>query len=293
LAAALIEGGRLGWSDSGVIAAFGAGVILAVVFVVHEHRTEEPILPLSLFRRPMFARTSLIGLLVNIPFYGLIFVFSLYFQQIDGLSPLRTGLAFVPMMAVILPGNLLAPRLAERFGAPAIIAVGCLISAIGCLALLGIEPGTSYWALCGQLVAIGVGIAVPVPPLASALLGSVEKLRSGVAAGVFNSARQTGSVLGVALFGSLIVQANDFLFGVRAALVVSALLLVAAAIAIGWRNRGAGVEHKGFTPTAEALRVFQAASSKQALPLQERAQPRDGDDGAAWSNPHREYQESI
>jgi len=48
------------------------------------------------------------------------------------------------MMAVILPGNLLAPRLAERFGAPAIIAMGCLISAAGCLALLGIKPGTSY-----------------------------------------------------------------------------------------------------------------------------------------------------
>jgi DHA2 family methylenomycin A resistance protein-like MFS transporter len=223
----------------------------------------------------------------------LIFVFSLYFQQIDGPSPLRTGLAFVPMMAVILPGNLLAPRLAERFDAPAIIAIGCLISAAGCLALLGIEPGTSYWALCGQLVAIGVGIAVPVPPLASALLGSVEKSRSGIAASVFHSARQTGSVLGVALFGSLIVQANDFLFGVRAVLVVSALLLVAAAIAIGWRNSGERAEHAGFTRKTEALHVFQAALSKQVPQLQARAQPGDGDDGAARFNPHREYQESI
>ena len=60
LAAALIEGGRLGWSDSRVIAAFGAAVLLAVLFLVHERRAEEPILPLSLFSRPMFARTSLI-----------------------------------------------------------------------------------------------------------------------------------------------------------------------------------------------------------------------------------------
>jgi DHA2 family methylenomycin A resistance protein-like MFS transporter len=107
-----------------------------------------------------------------------------------------------------------------------------LISAAGCLALLGIEPGTSYWLLCGQLVAMGCGIALSVPPLTSALLGSVEKSRSGVAAGVLNSARQTGSALGVALFGSLIVQANHFLFGVRAALVISALLLVATTIAM-------------------------------------------------------------
>ena len=56
-------------------------------------------LPLSLFAHRMFALTSLVGLLVNIAFYGLIFVFSLYFQQINGLSPLATGFAFVPMMA--------------------------------------------------------------------------------------------------------------------------------------------------------------------------------------------------
>jgi predicted MFS family arabinose efflux permease len=106
-----------------------------------------------------------------------------------------------------------------------------------------------------------------VPRLASALLGSVEKSRSGVAASVFNFARQTGSVLGVALFGSLIAQANDFLFGVSAALVVSALLLVAAAIAVRWRNRGERVEHGGFTRKTEALRVFQAALSKQVPPI--------------------------
>jgi MFS transporter, DHA2 family, methylenomycin A resistance protein len=76
--------------------------------------------------------------------------------------------------------------------------------------------------------------------LTSALLGSVEKSRSGLAAGVLNSARQTGSVPGVALFGSLIEGTNDFIFGGRAALVISALLLVAAAggIVIGWPARG-------------------------------------------------------
>jgi DHA2 family methylenomycin A resistance protein-like MFS transporter len=69
-----------------------------------------------------------------------------------------------------------------------------------------------------------------VPPLTSTLLGSVEKSRSGIAAGVLNSARQTGSVLGVALFGSLI--GRDFLFGAHLALIVSALLLAGAAAAI-------------------------------------------------------------
>jgi hypothetical protein len=72
----------------------------------------------------------------------------------------------------------------------------------------------SYWALSAQLIAIGAGLALAIPTVTSALLGSVEKSRSGVAAGVLNSAWQTGSVLGVALFGSLIRQ-NSFLSGLR------------------------------------------------------------------------------
>ncbi len=143
------------------------------------------------------------------------------------------------MMGVVLPVNLVAPRLAERFGAPAVIAAGALISAAGCLALLGIARGTSYWAIGGQLVVMGGGLGLLVPPLTSTLLGSVEKSRSGIAAGVLNSTRQTGSVLGVALFGALIGQSNGFLFGAKVALILSALLLVgaAAAIVIGGRER--------------------------------------------------------
>jgi DHA2 family methylenomycin A resistance protein-like MFS transporter len=229
LAAAIIEGGRVGWSNVYVLAGFALFIAATVLFLLREGRARHPMLPLSLFRHRMFALTALDGLLVNIAFYGLIFVFSLYFQQINGWSALATGLAFVPMMAAVLPVNLVAARLAERFGAPAVIAAGALISSAGCLALLGIARGTSYWAIGAQLVAMGAGLGLLVPPLTSALLGSVEKARSGVAAGVLNSTRQTGSVLGVALFGALIGQGHEFLFGARAALVISALLLAAAA----------------------------------------------------------------
>ena len=239
LAGAIIEGGRVGWSNVWVLAGFAAFAVLGAFFLIQERRAPQPMLPLSLFTHRMFALTSLVGLLVNIAFYGLIFVLSLYFQQVNGWSPFATGLAFVPMMGAVLPVNLLAPRLTERFGAPAVIAAGALIAAAGCLALLGIARDTSYWAICAQLLAMGGGLGLLVPPLTSTLLGSVEKSRSGIAAGVLNSTRQTGSVLGVALFGSLIGQANAFLFGARAALIISALLLVAAAavIAIGSRKK--------------------------------------------------------
>src|SRR5450631_935044 len=98
LAGAIIEGGTLGWSHPFVIAGFAASAVLVILFVRQERRAPQPMLRLSLFRHRMFALTSLVGLLVNVEFYGLIFVFSLYFQRINAMSPFATGLAFVPMM---------------------------------------------------------------------------------------------------------------------------------------------------------------------------------------------------
>jgi MFS transporter, DHA2 family, methylenomycin A resistance protein len=234
LAGAIIEGGTLGWSHPFVLSGFAAAVVLAVLFVWQERRAPQPMLPLSLFRHRMFALTALVGLFVNVAFYGLIFVFSLYFQRVNGWSPFATGLAFVPMMGAVLPVNLVASRVAERIGAPATIALGAALSASGCLALLGIGQGTSYWAICAQLVIIGCGLGLLVPPLTSTLLGSVEKSRSGIAAGVLNATRQTGSVLGVALFGSLAGQADALLAGAHASLVISAGLLLAGGATIWW-----------------------------------------------------------
>jgi len=239
LAGAIIEGGTLGWRNAFVIAGFAASAVLAVLFVLRELRAPQPMLPLSLFKHRLFALTSLIGLLVNVAFYGLIFVFSLYFQRVNGLSPFATGLAFLPMMGAVLPVNLVAARVTERIGAPATIAAGAALSALGCLALLGLEPGTSYWEIGAQLIIIGAGLGLLVPPLTSTLLGSVEKSRSGIAAGVLNSTRQTGSVLGVALFGSLAGQANAFMAGMHESLMISACLLLAAGAAI-WRGATTG-----------------------------------------------------
>jgi DHA2 family methylenomycin A resistance protein-like MFS transporter len=200
-------------------------------------------LPLALFRNRMFALTSAIGLLVNVAIYGLIFVLSLYFQQVNGLSAFATGLAFAPMMGAVLPVNLIAPRLAERIGASATIAAGAVLSAAGCFALLGIEADTSYWSICLQLIALSTGLGLLVPPLTSTLLGSVEKSRSGIAAGVLNATRQTGSVLGVALFGSLVGRSSAFMTGLHASLIISAGVLLAAAAAIWW---GSSIDAAGY-----------------------------------------------
>jgi DHA2 family methylenomycin A resistance protein-like MFS transporter len=84
-----------------------------------------------------------------------------------------------------------------------------------------------------QMIAISGGLGLLVPPLTSTLLGSVEKARSGIAAGVLNATRQTGSVLGVALFGSLVASDGRFVTGLHQSLIISAAVLLLAAIVIG------------------------------------------------------------
>src|SRR5882762_7703183 len=236
LAGALIEGGRLGWSHPLVIMGFAGAAVVGLLFVWREARAPQPMLPLSLFGHRMFALTALVGLLFNMAFYGLIFVLSLYFQKVSGWSPFATGLAFVPMMGMVLPANLVAASVSERLGAPRTIALASVITAAGCVALLPIASGTSYWAIGVQLAVMGGGLGLVVPPLTSTLLGSVEKSRSGIAAGVLNATRQTGSVLGVALFGSLVGGDNAFIAGAHASLVISAAVLLAGAAAI-WHGR--------------------------------------------------------
>ncbi|WLA83290.1 MFS transporter [Bradyrhizobium elkanii] len=236
LAGALIEGGALGWSHPLVIMGFAGAAVIGLLFVWREARAPQPMLPLSLFRHHMFALTALVGLLFNIAFYGLIFVLSLYFQNVNGWSPFATGLAFVPMMAMVLPANLIAASVSERLGAPQTIALACMITAAGCVALLPMDSGAGYGAIGAQLVILGGGLGLLVPSLTSTLLGSVEKSRSGIAAGVLNATRQTGSVLGVALFGSLVAGNNAFMTGVHASLVISAAVLLAGAVAI-WQGR--------------------------------------------------------
>jgi len=199
-------------------------------FLLIERGGAQPMLPLGLFRNRQFSTTALIGLLVNIAFYGLIFVFSLYFQQSEGMSALHTGLAFVPIMAAVFVPNLVAPRIAARIGAGWTIAAGALIAAASGITMRGIDHGTGYAAIVAPLMAVGAGLGLLVPPLTSTLLGSVDKSRSGVAAAVLNSMRQTGSVLGVALFGSLVASAG-IIPGLRLALILAAALLTASAAA--------------------------------------------------------------
>jgi DHA2 family methylenomycin A resistance protein-like MFS transporter len=232
LAGSLIEGGSRGDGSPPVLAGFAVAVGAGTAFVLVERRSREPMLPLGLFRIPSFRSAAAIGVAINIAFYGLIFVLSLFFQRAQGMSPLHAGLAFAPMTAVVFAVNILAGRLSSGSSARPLVVVGALCLGGGSLGLLGADAHSTYLALVAQLVAIGAGLGLIVPIITAALLGSVEPSRAGVAAGTLNSARQSGSVIGVAVCGSLAAQ------GLVSGLHDSLLLCAAVAVVVVALSRG-------------------------------------------------------
>jgi DHA2 family methylenomycin A resistance protein-like MFS transporter len=227
LTGAMIQGGVKGFSSELVLAGFAFAALAVSYFVVREARAAKPMLPLELFRSRTFSAATATGLLINIAFYGLIFLLSLFFQRSQHHSPLVTGLFFAPMTGVVMAGNLLAGRLARAIGTGRTILLGSVLIAFGTGGLLGIAHTSSYPSILGQLVVLGFGIGLIVPAMTSAQLGNVERSRSGIASGTLNTARQTGSVIGVALFSSLI--ATNLVSGLHAALAISVFLASAAA----------------------------------------------------------------
>jgi len=228
-AAALIEAGPLGLGNHWVLAGFATSVLAAVAFLIVEARSINPMLPLSLFRQRAFLSPTLIGLLVNVCFYGLIFLFSLLLQDQQKHSALATGLAFLPMTAAIVGANILSGRLAPRLGTARTVLAGVIAMLAGSAGLLPIGHPTAYAAIVTQQLLLGGGLGLLVPPMTGALLGSVERSRSGVASGALTTMRQTGSMLGVALFGSLVAQHNHFFTGLHTALEISIAALLASA----------------------------------------------------------------
>jgi DHA2 family methylenomycin A resistance protein-like MFS transporter len=225
LASALIEGGAVGFSSPLVVVGLVVAVLAGAAFFVVETRTSQPMLPLALFRRGAFAGPALLGLVINVAFYGLIFVFSLFFQREQGFSALQAGLAFLPITAVVLVANLAARPIGAAIGTRGVILLGLSAMAVGCAGLLTIGRSTPLVELVVQQVLLGGGIGLVVPPMTTSLMASVERGRSGIAAGTLNTTRQTGSVLGVAVFGTLIASKGSFIAGFHVALGISIVLV--------------------------------------------------------------------
>ncbi|TDQ01555.1 MFS transporter [Labedaea rhizosphaerae] len=235
LTVALIEHTHVG------VAVVSAAVFLVagVAFVLAQRRAKDPMLPLSLFRDATLSAGTAVGLLINLGFYGELFVLNLYLQEPRHLSALVAGLALLPQMGMAAIGSALSGRYTAATGGPRrTMLVGLLIGAAGLLGLMIAGEHTAYLWLVLPLVATGFGMSFTMPAATTAVTDAAPDDRAGLAAGVINAARQLGSVLGVAILGGLAGHGAGLVPGMRVALAVAgaAFLLAAVLTAVGVRH---------------------------------------------------------
>ena len=200
---ALIQTDTHAWGSTYTLGFLGAGALLLAVFVAWEQRAAEPMLPLGLFRRAAFSTASAVVLLVGFSFFGVVYFITLYFQNVNGYSPLQAGARSLPMTVMVLLVGPLAGRLNARFGARALLSVGMLLLSAGLFGLSHIGVASSYNRIWPFYVVIGVGMGLAMPAITATGMAAVDRDRSGIASGVINANRQVGGALGIAVLGSV------------------------------------------------------------------------------------------
>ncbi len=231
LAFSLIEAGRYGWFSEIVIIGFGIFVVTFIAFLRIEHRSTAPMFPLSLFRSSTFSASIAVGMIINMGAYGIFFVMPLYFQQLRGYSVLMTGLALLPTLGVTAIGSYLGGKITSVIGPRLPMLIGLIIGMSGffCLLIVG-EHTPPYWVLVLPLLAIGFGPSLTMPAATIATINATPEDRAGLGAGAFNASRQVGSLIGVAIFGTVITTTSHFILGMHVNLLIAGTAFLGACI---------------------------------------------------------------
>lgn len=227
----LIEGTRLGWTAPLLLVAAAICVAAIIAFVIIERTTPHPLIPPRLAARAEFIGSAFLGALFNLAFYGVLFALSFLLQDVKGNSALEAGLSFLPLTGLIFVGNLVAPRIARRYGVNSVLYLGQALFGVGLLATVFTAPLTQAWPLAVSLLPVGFGAGLLVPTMTARMLESLPQDLSGAASGSFNTSRQLGGAIGVALFGGLLGSSTHLKAGFTACLVAS-LICIAISTAL-------------------------------------------------------------
>lgn len=236
---ALIEGPAHGWQSPAVIVAVGLTIAGAIGFVVAERSVKEPLLPVGVYSDSGFVSTAAQGALFNFAFYGLLFAMSLMLQQGRGLSPMASGLLFLPLTGLISIGTLRAAPLAHRIGRPAVLGIGQAILVITLLVVAWSSTTSALWPLVLALLPAGFFSGLLVTTMTSQSIAAVQPALHGAASAVFNTSRQIGGAIGIATFGPLLGATGDLKEGfITCVIVASAATAVTLLLTLGVNAKG-------------------------------------------------------
>ncbi|TCK60115.1 DHA2 family efflux MFS transporter permease subunit [Curtobacterium sp. PhB136] len=230
LAFGLIEQQGAGWGSPVVVVSLAIGVVALTAFLGWERRAPEPLLPMALFRIRdfRFGNLATTGIYAGVSLGLLVVV--LFLQEVAGWPATLAGLATLPIAVASLLLARFAGVLAGRFGSRVFVTAGCGISACGFLLMLSARPPVDFlWQLLPGLLVYGVGLAVTVAPLTTAVLAAVPAERAGVASAVNNAVARVAGLVAIAFLSTITGPAIDTA-GFHRTLVVTACLFAAAAV---------------------------------------------------------------
>jgi MFS family permease len=213
-----------------------AGVALLVAFVWIEQRAKSPLVALSILSRPPVKWGNLAGLVVFSMETGLIFLMTLYLQDVLRLSPSSTGLVFgVPGLASVVAG-IIAGRFIARHGSRNVLACGLLVQAAATAPLIGLGAGSGWLAVLVPALFVGFfGHVTAIVAYMASAISFVPDQQQGLATGLASMTQQIGCTIGIPILGALAATQSTLLGGMRVALAVNVLVSLTA-LALVWRG---------------------------------------------------------
>jgi EmrB/QacA subfamily drug resistance transporter len=204
---AIIEGPQAGWESAEILALFSLSAVAFGALIAYERRRVEPLLDIRFFRSAPFSGASLMAISGFAAVGGLLFLSTLYLQDVRGLSALDAGLYLLPLGAMTLIFAPLSGRLLGRRGPrPPLLIAGVMMTA-GALMLTRLAATTSAGWLMITYIIFGIGFGMLNAPITNTAVSGMPRARAGVAAAVTSTSRQVGQVLGVAVVGSAVTSA--------------------------------------------------------------------------------------
>jgi EmrB/QacA subfamily drug resistance transporter len=203
---ALIEGQRYSWNGV-ILALFVAAAILTVLFLLQQRSRQdaEPLVPFSLFRNRNFTVINVVASLVSVAILGFFLPITIYLQSVLGYSAIKAGLILAPMSLIALVLAPIAGKMSDKIGGKYILMSGLALYGLGA-AILAVQSSTdSSWpAFLPAIAVMGLGMGGIWAPMATEAMRGVPMMLAGAAAGVNNTLRQVGSVVGSAAVGALL-----------------------------------------------------------------------------------------
>ncbi|MER6465977.1 MFS transporter [Streptomyces sp. NPDC048409] len=199
-----------GWSDVSTIGLFVASAVLLIAFVVTEMRVKAPLLPLRVVTDRNRGGIYLSLGIAIIAMFGTFLFLTYYLQVIQGFSPIKTGFAFLPMIAGMMVGSTqIGARLMTRVPARALMGPGFLVASVGMLLMTRLEIGSSYAStVLPAMLLLGLGMGTAFMPAMSLATLGVEPRDAGVASAMVNTSQQVGGAIGTALLNTIAASAT-------------------------------------------------------------------------------------